>query len=164
MDIHPLLEWLQDTPLAITVRENGYLFPWVECAHVVALSFVVGTIAIVDLRLLGVASLARPVTALLKQMLPLTWVAFVFAVLTGSTLFMSDAVAYWDNVPFRLKFVAMAAAGLNMLVFHFVTCRNLSVWNSSPRVPFGAQLAGGISMALWICVVAFGRWIGFTVR
>jgi hypothetical protein len=164
MDVHGLLGWLQDTPLAVTVRENGYLFPWVECAHVIALSLVVGSIAIVDLRLLGVASLGRPLSAVLKQILPLTWTAFGFALLTGGTLFVSDAVAYFDDLPFRLKFVAMAIAGVNMLVFHFVTCRNISEWSSSPRTPPAAKVAGGLSMLLWICVVGFGRWIGFTVR
>ncbi len=164
MDVHAFLAWLQDTPLAVVVRENGYLFPWVECAHVVALSFVVGSIAIVDLRLLGLASLSRPVTTLLKQILPLTWTAFGFALLTGGTLFTSDAVAYWDDEPFRMKFVAMAIAGVNMLLFHFVTCRNISEWESTPRPPWGAKVAGGVSMVLWVFVVGFGRWIGFTVR
>ena len=164
MDVHPFLSWLQDTPLAVFVRENGYVFPWVESAHVVALSFVVGSITIVDLRLLGLASLSRPVTSVLKQILPMTWIAFGFALLTGSTLFISDAIAYWDDEPFRMKFIAMGIAALNMLVFHFVTCRNISDWNASPRTPPGAKVAGGVSMLLWIFVVAFGRWIGFTVR
>src|SRR4051812_27772221 len=111
MDVHGFLARLQDTPLAAVVCENGYVFSWVEFAHVVALSIVVGSIAIVDLRLLGLASLSRPITAMLKQILPLTWVAFGFAFLTGGTLFISDAVAYWDDEPFRMKFVAMAVAG-----------------------------------------------------
>jgi hypothetical protein len=164
MDVHGFLSWLQDTPLAGVVRENGYVFPWVECAHVVALSFVVGSIAIVDLRLLGLASLSRPVTALLKQILPLTWTAFGFALLTGGTLFISDAVAYWDDGPFRMKFVAMGIAAVNMLVFHFVTARSIAAWNSAPRTPWAAKVAGGVSMVLWVFVVGFGRWIGFTVR
>jgi hypothetical protein len=164
MDVHSFLSWLQATPLAVVVRENGYVFPWVECAHVVALSFVVGSIAIVDLRLLGVASLNRPVTALMKQVLPMTWTAFGFALLTGGTLFTSGAVAYWDDAPFRMKFVAMALAGANMLVFHFVTARNIGEWSASARTPWGAKVAGALSMLIWVCVVAFGRWIGFTVQ
>jgi TctA family transporter len=164
MDVHSFLSWLEATPFAAMVRENGYLFPWVECAHVVALSLVVGSIAIVDLRLLGVASLGRPVTALLRQVLPLTWTAFGFAVATGCTLFSSDAVAYWDNPPFRFKLVAMGLAAVNMLLFHFVSARRIGEWSEAARTPWSAKIAGGVSMALWICVVASGRWIGFTVR
>jgi hypothetical protein len=164
MNVHGFLSWLQDTPLAVVVRENGYVFPWVECAHVVALSFVVGSIAIVDLRLLGLASVNRPVTALLKQILPLTWSAFAFALLTGGTLFISDAVAYWDDGPFRMKFVAMGFAGINMLVFHLVTARNIAEWSASARTPWTAKVAGGLSMLIWVFVVGFGRWIGFTLR
>jgi hypothetical protein len=163
MDVHAFLSWLQETPLAILVRENGYVFPWVESAHVVALCFVVGTIAIVDLRLLGIASLRRPVTALMRQLLPMTWGAFALALLTGGTLFMSDAVAYWENEPFRLKFVAMGVAALNMLVFHVVTARDIEAWDADSRTPLGAKVAGGLSMMIWVAVVAFGRWIGFTL-
>jgi hypothetical protein len=164
MNAHPFLEWLQNTPFAAIVRENGYVFPWVECAHVVALSLVVGFIAIVDLRLLGLASRNRPVNLLMRQVLPYTWIAFCLALLTGFTLFASDAVAYWENIPFRLKFITMGFAGMNMLVFHLVTCRSLGRWNDSGPTPWNAKLAGATSMALWIAIVAFGRWIGFTVH
>lgn len=164
MDVREALEWLQSTQFAKTVSENGYLFPWVECAHVVSLSLVVGSIAIVDLRLLGLTSLNRPVTVLMKQVLPLTWAAFGFSLLTGATLFSSDALAYWQNPPFRFKFIAMGLAAVNMIVFHFVTCRHLESWNDSQRTPWAAKTAGGVSIVLWICVVASGRWIGFTVR
>jgi Family of unknown function (DUF6644) len=163
MNIHSTLEWLQNTPFALTISQNGYLFPWVECAHVIALSLVVGTIAIVDLRLLGFASLKRPVTSLMRQVLPITWTAFAVALLTGGTLFASDATEYWENAPFRFKFIAMGLAAVNMLVFHFVTSRNIATWNEATRTPWAAKTAGAISMLLWISIVAFGRWIGFTV-
>ena len=57
MQIDRALEWLQSTPIAVTVAENDILFPWIESVHVLAIVLVVGTISIVDLRLLGMASL-----------------------------------------------------------------------------------------------------------
>ena len=57
MDIEGVLAWLQSTWIATAVAENDILFPWIESVHVLAIVLVVGTISIVDLRLLGVASL-----------------------------------------------------------------------------------------------------------
>ncbi|HEV7714957.1 MAG TPA: DUF6644 family protein [Steroidobacteraceae bacterium] len=158
-----LFQWLYDTPLGGTIRANELLFPWVESVHVLAITLVLGSIAIVDLRLIGVASRNRPVSKLIREVLPVTWVAFTIAVLTGGTLFISNAVEYAHNFPFRMKMLLMLLAGINMLVFHMVTYRGISQWDEAQRTPRSARFAGGFSIFVWLGIVAFGRWIGFTI-
>jgi hypothetical protein len=51
-----------------------------------------------------------------------------------------------------------------MLVFHFISARDMARWENQARPPLSARLAGGLSMLLWIAVVACGRWIGFTIQ
>ena len=87
----PGLKWLEATALATEIRENEVLFPWVELVHVLAIALVVGSISILDLRLLGLASLDRPVGKLTRDVLPCTWVAFAFAAVTGSLLFLRQS-------------------------------------------------------------------------
>jgi hypothetical protein len=99
---------------------------------------------------------------LVREVLPVTWIAFVVAVTTGLTLFASNAVEYWENPAFRIKMVLLALAGMNMLVFHGLTYRGVGQWDAAPQTPLGAKIAGGTSLLLWIGVVGFGRWIGFT--
>jgi len=156
-------QWLYDTPLAEAIRSNEMLFPWFESVHVLAITLVLGSIAVVDLRLLGIASRNRPVTRLIREILPITWGAFAVAVITGVTLFTSNAVSYAKNFPFQMKMILMALAGLNMLAFHFVTYRSVAEWDEAASTPTSARLAGGLSIALWLGIVAFGRWIGFTI-
>jgi hypothetical protein len=161
--LEAFFQWLHDTSVAETTRANPLLFPWVESLHVLAITLVVGSIAVVDLRLLGLASRSRPITVLVRDILPLTWIAFAIAVLTGVTLFTSNAVQYAHNGPMRLKMLLLVIAGINMLVFHFVTYRSVGAWDEAPRTPLPVRLAGATSLLLWIGIVAFGRWIGFTV-
>jgi len=71
------LESLQDTSIATAIREGESLFPWIESAHVLALTLVIGSIAIVDLRLIGLASRDRGVIQTTASVLPVTWTAFV---------------------------------------------------------------------------------------
>ena len=165
MELDATFQWLYASSAGVVIRENESLFPWLESAHVLAITLVVGSIRIVDLRLLGVASLDRAVTRLTNEVLPVTWVAFAVALTTGSLLFISNAVNYAHNFYFQIKILLLLLAGVNMLVFHFVTSRNIANWETSPGgIPLRVRIAGGTSLVLWIGVVAFGRWIGFNLQ
>lgn len=157
-----ILEWLGDTSLAGAVRENEMLFPWTESIHVLALTIVVGSIAIVDLRLLGVASRGRPVTKLMQDVLPITWIGFLAALVTGLMMFISQASNYMENFFFKAKMVLLLAAGINVLVFHTLTARSAAEWDATGTIPTGAKAAGAASLTLWTLIVVFGRWIGFS--
>lgn len=155
---------LQDTAIATAIREGEALFPWIECIHVLALTIVIGSIAIVDLRLIGLASRDRGVLQTTATVLPVTWVAFGFAVLSGSLLFASNATTYAHNFFFQVKMALIAAAGLNMAVYHLLLNRGSQAWHTSELTPMRARIVGALSLSLWIAVAAFGRWIGFTIN
>jgi len=159
-----LISYLENSALADNIRENDLLFPLIESVHVVAICLVVGSILAVDLRLLGLASLNRPVSRVTAGILPLTWGAFVVAVASGGLLFISNATKYLGNGFFVAKLCLIAAAGLNMALFHFISAKDLPRWENDRRPPLPARLAGGVSIVLWIAVVACGRWIGFTMQ
>lgn len=154
-------EWLSNTGLATAVRESEMLFPWTESLHVLALTIVVGSIAIVDLRLLGIASGKRPISKLMKDVLPITWVSFVGALITGLVMFISQATTYAENFFFQIKIVLLVLVGINVLVFHGMTVRSVAQWDTAGKVPVSARVAGATSLLLWTGIVVFGRWIGF---
>lgn len=157
------MEWLQATSLAVFIHQTKWAFTTIEVIHVIAILTVIGSIAIVDLRLLGIAPARRPFTQLARDVLPLTWTAFVLAAATGSLLFISQAVAYFTTATFWIKMSIMALAGINMLVFEFITVRGVQDWDVKQTPPPQARLAGGISITCWLLVFVFGRVTGFTV-
>ncbi len=140
------------------------LFPLIELVHVLAICLVVGSILAVDLRLLGLAYVHRSVGTVTRGILPLTWSAFVVAVASGGLMFISNATKYLGNGFFLAKLVLIGVAGLNMLVFHAISTRDQRRWENDKKPPLAARLAGGVSILLWIAVVACGRWIGFTME
>ncbi|MBS0581666.1 MAG: hypothetical protein JSS42_01030 [Proteobacteria bacterium] len=164
MGFQELIVFLEGTGIADSIRENDNLFPLIESMHVLAISLVVGSIFAVDLRLLGLAWIARPVSRVTHGILPLTWAAFVVAVGSGGLLFISNATKYLANDYFVAKMILIAIAGVNMLGFHFIGARDQSAWDNSARPPFKVRFAGGLSILLWISVVICGRWIGFTMK
>jgi hypothetical protein len=158
------LRWLEDLPVATAIAESDFLFPTIETVHVLALALFVGTIAYVDLRLIGLLPTRRGLIDSALEILPVTWASFAVAVPSGALLFMSNAVRYVDITAFRVKFVLLLLAGLNMAIFHAFAWRLMKQRNAVAKTPAMARLAGLISLVLWIGVVASGRWIGFATH
>jgi hypothetical protein len=161
MVIKEACQWLQDLSFPTEIRESDWLFPTIETVHVLTLALVIGSIVMVDFRLLGIGNRARSVRSVTAQYLPLTWVSFAVAASAGCLLFSSKAVTYYGDFPFRLKMVCMALAGINMACFHRSAYRRVAEWDEG-RPPLGARVAGGLSLLLWTVIVGAGRWVGFT--
>ena len=162
MTVPTLFKALQASPLGSTISQSTWMFPTIETVHVVAIATVIGTIAMVDLRLLGVASKGRPASALIREFLPWTWGGFALALVTGSLLFTSRAADYMALPAFLAKFVIMAMAAANMLVFHLTAKRRIAAWDLG-RPATGARVAGGLSLLMWAAIVVFGRQVGFSL-
>lgn len=154
---------IEYSSLGTTIAESTWMFPTLETIHVIALVTVIGTIAMVDLRLVGIASKGHRVSLLAKDTLPWTWGAFALAALTGGLLWVSKASSYMINPYFLWKLALLALAGLNMMYFHLTTWRTVEHWEQDPSFPPAAKIAGWLSLVFWLGVVFCGRLIGFTL-
>lgn len=163
MRLSDFTELLQHSSLGSLVASGPWVFPIIETIHVLSLATVFGSIAILDLRLLGITSRDGTVSAISHEVLPLTWLAFAIAALSGTLLFMSNASAYAANLQFRLKLLFMVLAGVNMLVFHLGAYRRLPQWDRMSPPPRAARIAGALSILLWLAVIVLGRWTGYTM-
>ena len=161
MNSQSILESIQSSAIAEWMRTTNPAMQVVEAMHVLAAVMVLGTVLIVDLRLLGLADSSRAFARVGRETLPLTWAAFCLAVITGSLMFTTSAVTYFGNAAFQLKALALLAAGLNMALFQLITARGTAAWEVGTP-PRAARTAGLISLLLWAAVVLLGRWIGFT--
>jgi len=162
VDVPSIIQAVQASAPAEWMRTSVKAMPIVEAIHVLAAATVFGTIFIVDLRLLGLPDTRRPVTVVCREMLRLTWGAFFVALCAGLLMFAANAHTYYGNTAFRLKMLALLGAGVNMLLFHRLTFRNVAAWDQNAPVPMAARLAGATSMILWVSVIFLARWIGFT--
>ena len=157
-------EWLESWPVSVGLRESSWMFPAFESVHVIAITLVVGSVMIVDLRVLGLASRSERVTELSQAILPWTWGAFAVALVSGFCMFAAKADAYFGNTSFQIKMLLMAAAFVNMLMFHFIPYRSVHSWDEGASAPPLARLACGVSLTLWVFIVLMGRWIGFSIE
>ncbi len=156
-----LLAWLETTRVALFVSESGYGFPVLEMIHVAAISVVFGMIAVLDVRLLGLALNDLKVTDLYRDVIPITWAAFAVAVPTGLLMFIGQATKYSANIAFQLKMALLILSAINMLMFRRFVFPRVAAWDHEAAVPLTGRIAGAVSLLCWMAIVAAARWIGY---
>ena len=161
-DLLAFCKWLEQTSIGSAVRESLWLFPAIETVHLLGMALLVGTITVLDLRLLGCAMHRQRFSELSGRLLPWAWVGFAVQVLTGVVLFSSEAVKVYTNPAFRLKLFLILLAGAHALIFHWAVSRDVAKWDDSPATPVKAKISGFVSLFIWVGIVAAGRFIGFS--
>lgn len=129
-------------------------FPILECIHIVGFAFSVGTIGLVDLRLLGVGMTNYTPQELARSMAPWTLFGLGIMLTSGPLLFSSDPDMYYLNHAFQLKMALLLLA----IVLHY-TVRRKVVASGSPGA--GALMAC-LSLAMWTGIIFSGIFYAFT--
>jgi hypothetical protein len=161
--LRSLFEWVAEFDSSIALRESQYTMPWVFVLHVVSMCMFAGTILMMDLRLLGVGHMQTPFSQVQRRLFPWQMAAMLFSTVTGLALVWGNPLNYVTNIIFWVKMVAMGIAGPNALAFHYITEYTLVDWDAGETPPFGAKLAGGISIILWANVIVAGRLIPYSL-
>ncbi len=157
-------ENVQNSSLGAGIASAEWAFPIIETIHVIALVTVIGVIAAMDLRLLGIASTGKSVSAMERDTVPVTWTAFAVALVTGMLMWVSKAATYMANPFFLWKMGLMLLAAVNMVIFHRVVADGMETWGQpGGRVPTAAKISGLVSLALWLVIPLCGRIVGFTL-
>jgi hypothetical protein len=149
----PVLAFLQANAVSDALNNTEWAFPMAECFHIVFFGVAIGTIMVVDLRLLGLAFSRHSPAKLAQDTALWTLAGFAITILAGMTLFLSDPRMYSFNMGFRFKVGALLVA----LVFHYTV--HAKVVSSEARGAYA--VVGVISVLLWITVVFSGIFIAF---
>ncbi len=155
------VEWLAGTQGSIALVESLHMYPLIETTHVLTLMLFLGTLAIVDLRLLGALFTRVPVSEVTARVLPFTVAGFALMIITGLLLFYAIPVRTYESIWFRIKVILMVAAGINAWLFHRRVKRDRALWDGWERPPLGARLSAGTSLGLWAGVIVTGRMIAY---
>ena len=149
----PCLAFLQSNAIADLLNNTEWGFAVAECFHIVFFAVAIGTIMIVDLRLLGLAFPRTTPAKLLHDTWAYTLIGLTVTVLAGMGLFLTDPRMYYFSPWFRFKAAALLLAILYNYTVHY------KVASSTPS-PGVAVMVGAISVLLWISVVTGGLFVG----
>ncbi|MBZ5606491.1 MAG: hypothetical protein LAO79_29735 [Acidobacteriia bacterium] len=137
------------------LNNNEWSFPLLECIHIAMFAMSIGTIAIVDLRMLGLAFKKQTSEQLLKMTSIWTMIGLVVVISSGLVLFSTDALRYYYNDSFRYKCIALTVA----VIYNYTIHRKVAM----SKDPGGAGVVvAAFSLLLWISIVYAGIFYAFT--
>ncbi len=150
--------WISGSPIAAWVNSSGLIWPTLESIHFVSLCVLVGSLLIIDLRLIGFYR--ERCASTVEVLIRLSLAAFAVNFLTGALFFAGNTPKYLNNNAFTLKLVLIGLAGLNA-VFYRVRLGDLVDTNEVTRASISV---GYLSLLLWTGVIICGRMITFYAR
>jgi hypothetical protein len=163
LPLRHLFEWVEALPSSIALRESQYVYNWIIVLHVVTMAMFAGLIIVMDVRLLGSGHMQTPFSQIQRRLFPWQMLGFASSVLTGAAILYAQPMRYYASVYFCMKVATIGLAGLNALAFELVTVRSVPAWDSARTPPFGARLAGALSIVLWTAVIVEGRLIPYSL-
>lgn len=154
------LEWLQATRLASFVAETLWAYPLFETLHTLGMALLIGSLGLIDLRILGYKR-ELPILGTL-DLLPLAWLGFTVNLISGLALFTSDAVYFWSSITFRVKLVLIALAGINAFVLSQSVFREARAGGFTATAPAdSAKMFAASSLLFWVGAIIAGRLIAY---
>lgn len=161
MPLHDFVVWLDQTAWSTALHESLYMYAIIETSHVVGIMLFVGTIAMVDLRLLGVFFRQMSVSHMMARILPWTIAGFVFMIATGLLLFFAIPDRTFHSVWFRIKLILLVAGAVNIWIFHKRVQRDIHKWDVGVRPPLNARIGALVSLSVWFTIIVMGRFIAY---
>jgi hypothetical protein len=156
MTLLQLFKWFDATPISLVIRNSTYIFPVVEVLHLFGLTLLLGTITVIDMRMLGVGMRRQSVAQVAGQLAPWSIGAAALTILSGILLFLSEAMKCYGNAAFPYKMWFL----LGGIILYFAVQRRVT--SATSRVsPATLKVVAVLSLILWYGVAVAGRAIAF---
>jgi hypothetical protein len=155
-------DFLMTLPIGDFVATHDWVWPFCETLHFVGMCVLLGTVGVVDLRVLGVAK-GIPIQ-LLEKFIPLGVIAFLVNLATGFIFIAGNPVGgpmeYLTNLSLQLKMLLVLIAGVNLLLFYVTGIhKSLDALPADGDAAGSAKAVAAVSLGAWIMVIVMGRFI-----
>jgi hypothetical protein len=159
--LHAFCEWLSSTPFSQLLQNVGWIIPAVQSVHIVGIAVVMGSVGLIDLRLLGVAGRSQSISDLTSRLLPTVWITLGVLFVTGGLLAIAEPIRSLTNPAFQAKMLMLLCVGSLTFFFQKMVRGDVAFWELSPARRTTAKMTAVVSLLLWVGIVFAGRWIAY---
>ena len=150
-----LTDWMVSTPINQLVIGYAWSWPTLESLHFLALCTLMGSLLVMDLRLIGFQRII-PLGAV-HSLMPLAIGSFAINLITGFGFLFGDPYTYFANYAFWVKMALIVLAGINFLVYFTKVEPVLLKLGPTDDTPGMAKAVGAMSLLFWFGVLSYGR-------
>ena len=158
MSLLDFFTWCEASSIGEAIRASKWLFPFIECFHLLALAILGGAVLIVNLRLIGLGVTSAPVAQLWRDALPFLKMSTAVAIASGLLLFTSEATKLYYHEAFWVKMISLLLA----VLFTFTVQKRTALADEAMAGSIQPKLVAIVSLIFWTGVGIGGRWIGFS--
>jgi uncharacterized membrane protein SirB2 len=156
--IESFCEWLSNTSVSLTIQTVMWIIPAVQTLHILCVAIVMSSMAMLDLRLIGVAGRRQSISEMVGRFVPWVWGALPVLLTSGIILIIGEPSRELLNPYFRAKMAMLATVIAITFVVQRQNKKDVHYWEG--RRAFAACI-GLASLLLWVGIVTAGRWIAY---
>ena len=147
-----LADRLQDSAIINLLTSTGWTAALIAILHYYSMFILVGSMAIVDLGVLGVIGHSDTAVSRARRMFPWVWTALTVNLITGFIMFAGDATAYVPTISFNVKMLIVLTAIALTLGVRF----KLPAGDENAAMPSAAKILALISIIFWVGAILMG--------
>ena len=144
--------WLQESSMIAWINGTAWTAAALEIIHYFSMFILVGSMLIVDLRVLGLLKRLQNASRLADLLFPWIWISLAFNFLSGFFMFAGSAIGYYRNDVFYDKLSVILAA----IVMNIIVQQKVRKWDQLPAMPAWAKAIAVLSIGLWIGAILAG--------
>jgi len=162
--VTPFIDWLTATPLSDAIKVHAWAVPVIQTVHILAIAVLMGTVLIVDLRLVGLGGRSQRIGHVARRYLPWFWAAFAVLAVTGALMVIGEPSRELLNPSFWLKMKLLIVALVVTGTFSLLVWNRADHLDDNPRARRIAALLAVGMLLVFVAIIFAGRFIAYTIE
>ena len=154
--------WLSTTAPSLFIQEhNAWAIPTIQSVHIVGIAFVMGSVLMIDLRILGWAGTDQTLRQTADRFGPWLTGSLWLLLITGILMVIGEPARELVSFSFWLKMALVAIGAAVAIVFLASVRRDEQRWEGALIHRPSIRTLAIVTFIVWACVIVLGRLIGY---
>ena len=158
----PFATWLSTTFPSVFIQEhNTWAIPTIQSIHIVGIALVMGSVLMIDLRILGWAGMDQTLGQTLRRFGPWLTGSLWLLLATGILMVIGEPVRELVTLSFWLKMALVAAGTVVAVIFQAALRRREPEWEDTLVHRRSIKGLAILTFLIWVSVIVLGRLIAY---
>jgi hypothetical protein len=154
--------WLSTTFPSVFIQEhNTWAIPTIQSVHIVGIAMVMGSVLMIDLRILGWAWMEQTLQQTTRRFGPWLTGSLWLMLVTGILMVIGEPVRELVTFSFWLKMALVVIGTMVAVIFQRALRRHDEHWEDSLVRRRTIKALAILTFLVWACVIVLGRLIAY---